>query len=367
MAGKEICESLIDKLESGRSLSVREYEELILAGRGGDGRDVREYAAVKARAVRERIYGKDVFIRGIVEFTNYCRNNCYYCGIRSGNGNIRRYRLKEEEILSCCEQAHGTGIRTFVLQGGEDVWFSDEIMCGIIKSLKKEFPDSAVTLSLGERSRDSYKRMYDAGADRYLLRHETADRAHYRKLHPDYMSWENRMLSLLFLRDTGYDVGCGMMVGSPGQTVRDLAEDLKFIEIFRPDMCGTGPFIPHRDTPFRGEKPGTCEETVYLLSLIRLICPEVLLPATTALGTIDPAGREKGIRAGANVVMPNISPSRVRHDYELYDNKICMDDEPSDCRECLNLRIYSTGYRIVTDRGDVRKDVNGTVRRTSRG
>ena len=340
--------ALVTKLIQDRSLSLAEYEYLI-AHRSGEAAAL---LAETAAAVRKKIYGTDVYVRGLIEISNICKNDCLYCGIRRSNRDCLRYRLTEEEILECADEGYDLGFRTFVLQGGEDAYFTDEVLCRIIAQIKERYPDCAVTLSMGERSRGSYQALRSAGADRYLLRHETADRQHYRKLHPAEMSFDDRMNCLAALRELGYQVGCGFMVGSPYQTDANLAADLKFIETFQPDMCGIGPFIPHRNTPFRDEPPGTVELTCFLLSVIRLICPEVLLPATTALGTIDPAGREKGILAGANVVMPNLSPVSVRKKYELYDNKICTGEESAQCRDCLNKRMEAVGYKIVTDRGD---------------
>lgn len=314
-----------------------------------------DYIAEKAQKIRKKIYGTSVYVRGLIEFSNICKNDCYYCGIRCSNRLCDRYRLTREEILECCKIGYDLGFRTFVLQGGEDMYFTDEILCEIICSIKQKYPDCAVTLSIGERSRESYQMLFDAGADRYLLRHETADKAHYEKLHPAKMSFDNRMRCLTDLKEIGYQVGCGFMVGSPYQTPDTLAADLKFLETFQPDMCGIGPFITHKDTPFCHMPSGTLEETLWLLSIIRLMLPYVLLPSTTALGTIHPQGREKGILAGANVVMPNLSPVSVRKKYELYDNKICTGDEAAECRQCLSSRMQSIGYEIVTDRGDVRK------------
>lgn len=342
---------LIDKLAEEHRLDSVDY---ILAVRGGCDPDVAAYAAERAGALRKQYYGNQVYIRGLIEITNYCRNNCLYCGIRRGNLQCRRYRLDREQILSCCEQGYGLGFRTFVLQGGEDGYYSDERLCEIVRSIKAKYPDCAVTLSVGERSRESYQALFDAGADRYLLRHETADRAHYEKLHPPELSFDNRMRCLRDLKEIGYQVGCGFMVGSPWQTPEILAQDLEFIQNFSPAMCGIGPFIPHHATPFAEAAAGTLEQTLYLLSLIRLIQPNILLPATTALGTIHPEGREKGILSGANVVMPNLSPVTVRKQYELYDNKICTGDEAAECRNCLSRRMESIGYEVVTARGDVK-------------
>lgn len=339
---------IVDKLELEQNLSDEEFSDVLLC----DDPDFSHYLAEKACTVRERYYGKDVYIRGLIEFTNYCKNNCYYCGIRSGNRNSERYRLSEEEIISCSDKGYELGFRTFVLQGGEDLYYTDERVVSIIHAIKEKHPDTAITLSIGEREKDSYQRFFDAGADRYLLRHETADRIHYEQIHPRDMSYEHRMQCLRDLRAIGYQVGCGMMVGSPYQTTGHLIEDLRFLQEFKPEMVGIGPFIPHHDTEYADYQPGTAEMTLRLLSIIRLLLPEVLLPATTALGTVDPLGREKGISAGANVVMPNLSPAGVRDKYLLYDNKICTGDEAAECIRCMALRVLRTGYRVVESRGD---------------
>ena len=340
---------LIRRLSESHSLSVDEYENLI-TGRDKESAEILRALSV---SVRREIYGNAIYIRGLIEVSNICRNDCYYCGIRRGNSHCERYRLGHDEILACADEGYRLGFRTFVLQGGEDSYFTDEILGGIVRGIKSRYPDCAVTLSMGERSRDSYMFLKSCGADRYLLRHETANREHYARLHPAEMSYDNRMRCLRDLRELGYQVGCGFMVGSPYQTARNLAEDLKFIETFRPEMCGIGPFIPHKDTPFGNYHAGTLELTCYLLSVIRLIHPAVLLPSTTALGTIDPLGREKGIMSGANVLMPNLSPVSVRKKYELYDNKICTGEESAQCRECLSRRMRKIGYEIVVDRGDI--------------
>ena len=342
--------TLIERLTAEHRLTLEEYR-LLIENRTPEAAVM---LAERAVAVRKRIYGNAVFTRGLIEISNICKNDCLYCGIRRSNNHCQRYRLTFEDIIDCCREGYELGFRTFVLQGGEDGFYNDGVLCNLISAIKTDHPDCAVTLSLGERSRESYQRLYDAGADRYLLRHETADAAHYGMLNPKELSFENRMRCLYDLKDIGYQVGCGFMVGSPGQTCAHLAKDLKFIEDFKPDMCGIGPFIPHKHTPFRDEPAGKVELTCYLLSIIRLIHPPVLLPSTTALGTIDPLGREKGIQAGANVVMPNLSPVSVRKKYELYDNKICTGEEAAQCRGCLNQRMLSIGYEIVTDRGDIK-------------
>lgn len=340
--------SLIDKLCERRSLSVDEYERLVARRTP----ELAEELARRAVAERKRVWGTKVFVRGLIEVSSHCVNDCYYCGIRRSNKQAARYRLSPERILACAEEGYGLGFRTFVLQGGEDPWFSDERLCDIVASIRSAHPDCAVTLSMGERSRASYQALHDAGAERYLLRHETANPLHYRRLHPPEMSFERRMRCLEDLRDIGYAVGIGFMVGSPYQTPHDLAMDLKLVEEFGPQMCGIGPFVAHHATPFASQESGSLELTCYLLSIIRLISPGILLPATTALGSIHPQGREKGIMSGANVVMPNLSPVDVRKDYELYDGKICTGEEAAECRGCLAARMRSIGYEIVVDRGD---------------
>ena len=346
--------SLIEKLQKERCLSLSEYKYLI----GNRCEEAAKILADAAVGIRKKIYGSSVFVRGLIEISNICKNDCLYCGIRKSNRHCERYRLTEEQILECADEGYSLGFRTFVLQGGEDGYFTDDVLCRIIGEIKSAHPDCALTLSIGERSRESYERLHAAGADRYLLRHETADKEHYRKLHPETMSFEERIRCLYDLREIGYQVGCGFMVGSPYQTDAALAKDLKFIETFMPDMCGIGPFIPHRETPFSDKASGDVELTCYLLSVIRLIHPSVLLPSTTALGTIDPRGREKGILAGANVVMPNLSPASVRKKYELYNDKICTGEESAQCRDSLRQQMRSIGYDIVTDRGDI-KHFNG--------
>lgn len=343
--------SLVDSLTAGQGLPLEGFAYLIEHRTP----ELAKLLAERAVAVRKEIYGNAVYVRGLIEISNICKNDCLYCGIRASNQNCQRYRLAPEEILECAAEGYRLGFRTFVLQGGEDGYYTDELLAGLIAGIKEKYPDCAVTLSLGERSRESYKALKEAGADRYLLRHETADKAHYQALHPAAMSFDNRMECLYTLRELGYQVGCGFMVGSPGQTPQTLAKDLKFIADFKPDMCGIGPFVPHADTVFAKEPAGTVELTCFLLSIIRLLHPPVLLPATTALGTIHPQGREMGILAGANVVMPNLSPVSVREKYALYDNKICTGEESAQCKDCLSARMRSIGYEIVTARGDVKK------------
>lgn len=340
--------TIIEKLKSGSVPEKQELAQLLETITDSEREDLKEAAQKKAQS----IFSNKVYIRGLIEISSYCKNDCLYCGLRRSNKNAVRYRLSKEQILSCCENGHRLGFRTFVLQGGEDAYYSDDVMCDIVSTIRQKYPDCAITLSLGERGYQSYKRLYDAGADRYLLRHETANALHYSKLHPKSMSFETRKSSLFALKEIGYQTGAGFMVGSPWQTYETLAEDLLFIKELQPQMCGIGPFIPHKDTPFFDKPSGTLEMTLVLLSIIRLLHPHVLLPATTALGTIHPKGRELGILHGANVVMPNLSPAEHRKDYSLYDNKICTGDEAAECIRCLSGRMKLIGYEIVTDRGD---------------
>lgn len=343
--------SLIDKLYEQTFLTRDEYICLICDHTNDDAR----YLFSLSDKQRRKYYGTDVYVRGLIEFTNYCKNDCYYCGIRRSNKNAERYRLTKDDIMDCCKTGYELGFRTFVLQGGEDPYFTDERICDIVSSIKAKYFDCAVTLSIGEKEHGSYQAYYDAGADRYLLRHETADDIHYAKLHPSELSSEHRKKCLYDLKSIGYQVGCGFMVGSPFQTAENLADDMLFIKELSPHMVGIGPFISQHDTPFADMASGTMEQTLFMLGLIRLTLPNVLLPSTTALGTIHPLGREKGILAGANVVMPNLSPTSVRKKYLLYDNKICTGDEAAECKNCLQMRMRSIGYDVVIDRGDCKK------------
>ena len=339
---------LILKLEQENKLTKEEWISLIESRTP----ELAEFLFERAREVRHAHYGKDVYIRGLIEFSNYCRNDCYYCGIRRSNSCISRYRLTEEDILSCCRNGYRLGFRTFVLQGGEDMWFNRERMTALICQIRTEFPDCAITLSVGERDKEEYQAYFDAGANRFLLRHETATEEHYRYLHPEELSLQNRKECLWNLRHIGYQVGSGIMVGSPGQSTEHLAEDLLFLQELQPHMVGIGPFIPHKDTPFKDEQAGTLELTLFLLGLIRLMLPKVLLPATTALSTIHPEGRKMGILAGANVVMPNLSPQENRKLYSLYDNKRCMGDEAAEGLAMLRAEMEEIGYTVVSARGD---------------
>lgn len=340
---------MFNKLYQDTQLTETEYKELLELHTD---KEIAEYGFELARKRQKETFGNEVYTRGLIEISNYCKNDCIYCGIRRSNQNAERYRLSEEEILSCCESGYALGFRTFVLQGGEDGYYTDDLLEDLLHKIKAAYPDCAITLSLGERSRESYERLYTAGADRYLLRHETANEAHYGKLHPAEMSLKNRKQCLYTLKEIGYQVGCGIMVGSPYQTIDNLVEDLAFMKGFHPHMVGIGPFIPQKDTPFGEMEPGSLEMTLFLLAIIRLMLPKVLLPATTALGTIHSRGRELGILAGGNVVMPNLSPVKVRKKYALYDNKICTGEEAAECRGCLGNRMESIGYKLVVSRGD---------------
>lgn len=339
---------LIDKLYCGIMLSSDELTEII---KNSDP-DIKSYLFNKADDKRKQIYGNKVFIRGLIEISNICRNNCYYCGIRAENKNIERYRLTEEQIIECCKIGYKIGFRTFVLQGGEDEFYNDDRLCCIIEKIKSLYPDCALTLSLGERSEESYRRLKDSGADRYLLRHETADEKHYSMLHPENMSSLNRKKCLEALKQVGFQTGAGFMVGSPHQTYENLAEDLKFLYALKPEMVGIGPFIPHKDTPFKNETPGTLELTLCMIALTRLILPHALIPSTTALGSVAPDGRLLGIKAGANVVMPNLSPQNYRSLYTLYNNKASFGAESSEGLAILKLDMKKSGYEVVTERGD---------------
>lgn len=342
--------NLIDKLYTTQHL---EKAELIYLLKHFD-TDTSEYLFEKSRQVALKHFGNSIYTRGLIEFTNYCKNNCYYCGIGNSNVHADRYRLSLDEILSCCNVGYELGFRTFVLQGGEDGFYSDDAIVEILKKIKTEYSDCAVTLSIGERSYESYQRYFNAGADRYLLRHETATEEHYKKLHPTNLSLSNRKQCLYNLKKIGFQVGTGFMVGSPYQTMENISEDLLFIKEFCPEMIGIGPFIPHKDTIFANEATGSLELTLLLIGILRLMLPNSLIPATTALGTINSKGRESGILAGANVVMPNLSPVSVRKKYSLYDNKICTGEEAAECRFCLQGRMKNIGYELVVDRGDYR-------------
>jgi len=337
---------LVDKLAKARNLLRDEFKQL-LSDKGEN-----TYLHQKAVEARHQVYGNKIFIRGLVEFTNYCKHDCYYCGLRCGNADVQRYRLSVEQIMECCHTGYGLGFRTFVLQGGEDDYYTDAKLVEIIRKIKSAYPDCAITISIGERSRESYQRLFDAGADRYLLRHETANEAHYSTLHPSNMSLKNRKKCLRDLKEIGFQVGCGFLVGSPGQTLDNIVDDFLFIKALDPAMVGIGPFIPHSATPFANKQVGGLQLTLNALAILRLMKPNLLLPATTALGSIHEQGRELGILAGANVVMPNLSPVATRKKYLLYNSKIGTEDDPQNAREKVNRQMEHIGYEVVTARGD---------------
>lgn len=341
---------LIDQLRNEHRLSGDQYLALL---RGHDAQTRAEMGR-QARDVAWQAFGNAVYTRGLIEISNYCKNNCYYCGIRSGNRSASRYRLSTDEILACCRQGYGLGFRTFVLQGGEDATQTDLWIENTVAEIRRSYPDCAITLSLGEKTKEAYNRFYRAGANRYLLRHETIDVRHYGRLHPRQMLPGHRLRCLYDLKEIGYQVGTGIMVGSPGQTAEHLVADIEFIERFRPEMIGIGPFIPHQSTPFSASPAGSVELTLLLLSVFRLMFPQALIPATTALNTLLPTGREQGILAGANVVMPNLSPPDSRKKYELYNGKIATGEEAAEARSALECRMNAIGYRLSADRGDYR-------------
>ncbi len=338
---------LIEKLNQNHALTKSEALQLIR-----EGAEYKDKLFALAQRAAQQSFGRNIFVRGLIEFTNYCKNDCYYCGIRRSNKNAARYRLTRDEILECCRAGYALGFRTFVLQGGEDYTYSGDDIAAIVRAIKQQHPDCAVTLSIGERSRETYKLWKEAGADRYLLRHETADFNHYAMLHPAELSAANRQSCLYTLKELGYQAGAGFMVGSPYQTAENLADDLMFLQKLRPQMIGIGPFIPHHDTPFKDEPAGSVELTLVLLAILRLLFPHVLLPATTALGTLCPGGRVLGIKAGANVIMPNLSPQNVRGKYLLYDNKLHSGAEAAEALELLKKEVAGIGYKIVAARGD---------------
>ena len=340
---------IVDLLAAKKNLSDIELIDLLQT----DKFDEKLYST--ADFVRKSVYGEDVYIRGLIEFTNYCKNNCYYCGIRCDNSKALRYRMTLDQILTACENGYQMGFRTFVLQGGEDPYFTDERVCQITSEIRKRYKDCAITLSIGEKSKESYQKYFDAGANRYLLRHETASDSLYIRLHPKDMKLENRKKCLYDLKDIGYQVGAGFMVGSPFQTMEDILADIRFLQELDPDMIGIGPFISHKDTPFHDYENGSLLLTLRLISVLRLLFPYALIPATTALGTIHPKGRELGLKAGANVVMPNLSPREVREKYVLYDNKICIHEDSSECGDCTSKRVGDAGYRVVNDIGNVKR------------
>ena len=343
------AEYFIESCKSGKSFNKDEWIQLL--GLWQDSK-IRSLLRTEAVRIQKEIFGDKIYVRGLIEFSNYCKNDCYYCGIRRSNHHACRYRLTKEEILSCCQKGYELGFRTFVLQGGEDPYYTDAVLADLVSSMKKEYTDCAVTLSVGERTKSSYFKLKKAGADRYLLRHETANQAHYELLHPDSMKFSERIRCLKHLKELGFQTGAGFMVGSPGQSLETLADDMMFLSELKPEMAGIGPFIPHHDTVFANENAGSVEQTLFLLSVVRILLPSVLLPATTALGTMASNGREQGILHGANVIMPNLSPVSHRKKYELYDNKVHSGEEAAEGMKALKASMKKIGYEIVIDRGD---------------
>ncbi len=339
---------LVDKLKKKQCLEKDEWIKLII----NKDKKMLDYIMSCAKEQSAKVYGNKVYIRALIEISNYCKNNCFYCGIRKANKNANRYRLDENQIIYCCDEAYRHGFRTFVLQSGEDEYFTDSYICELIRKVKDKYPDCALTLSVGEKQKRSYQRYFQAGADRYLLRHESADCEHYRKLHPPGMELANRIDCLNNLKEIGYQTGCGFMVGSPFQTAENLAEDMMFISSFKPHMVGIGPFIPHKDTPFRAYEAGSAKLTLLMLALVRLTVPNALIPATTALRSIEVKAYVKGILAGANVVMLNFSPEHVKSKYSLYDNKICSNSNSLEELETLKEELEEIGYEVSTDVGN---------------
>ena len=340
--------ALIDRLAGGEILALEQWQALFAQRSPQD----ENYARNLAREICQQHYGRKVYLRGLVEISSICKNDCYYCGLRRSNAQCQRYRLTPEEIFESCREGHALGLRTFVLQGGEDAWFTDARLCEIIRQIRRAFPDSAITLSLGERSRESYQELFDAGANRYLLRHETADETHYGQLHPPELSLSHRMDCLRALKDVGYQVGAGFMVGSPHQTARTLAKDMAFLQEFRPHMAGIGPFLPHHATPFRDEPAGGLQDTLFCVALTRLALPEALIPATTALATLEVSGRDAALLGGANVIMPNLSPAGVRKKYLLYDNKRAFGSEAAESLRLIHRALAQIGREMSLSRGD---------------
>lgn len=338
---------IINKLYKENTATLEELEILL----ENLTQEMREYLLECADRVREKHYGKEIFFRGLIEISNICKKDCLYCGIRVSNKNVKRYRLLKDEIIECFNYGYKLGYRSFVLQGGEDSYFTDEKLLDIIKEIRLKYPEIAITLSLGERDYLSYKKLYEAGVDRYLLRHETINSILYEKLHP-YQSLENRKRCLNELKEIGYQVGSGFLIGLPTLKLKDYAKDLLYLKKLNPHMVGIGPFIPQKDTPLKDEKGGEADETITLLAILRLLLPDVLLPATTALATIDERGREKAFKAGANVIMPNLSPMECRKNYSLYDGKKILGDEAGEEKLVIESKIIKAGYIPKLSRGD---------------
>ena len=339
---------LIDRLERERYLDRESWLKLLSQRTEED----ELYARERAKQVCEGIYGKDVYLRGLIEISSYCKNDCLYCGLRRSNRDCERYRLTKEEILECCREGYDLGFRTFVMQGGEDMWFTDERLTDIVSSVRRAYPDAAITLSVGEKSRETYQKYFNAGANRYLLRHETADAGHYSILHPENMSLDTRKKCLADLKETGFQVGAGIMVGSPGQTWETVASDMEFMHGLQPHMIGIGPFLPHHSTPFRDKPSGRLNDTLFIVALTRLMLPQALIPSTTALATLHPDGRDMGLLSGANVIMPNLSPEGVRRKYMLYDNKRAFGSEAAQALRDIETALAKIDRRASMARGD---------------
>ena len=339
--------NLINKLYQEQTLSKANLMTLLRNMNDED----REYLYEKAYSVRYENYKNSVYVRGLIEFSNYCKNDCSYCGISTHNKDITRYHMTPEEIHKTTEIGYDLGFRTFVLQGGEDTSFTDEVFADIIRSVKSAFSDVAITLSIGERSKSSYQMLYDAGADRFLIRHETINKKLYESLHPK-MSFDSRIQALYDLKDIGYQIGTGFMVGVPGQTIEDLADDLLFIKELDSHMIGIGPFIPHKNTPLKDEPSGSAELTYTLIAILRLMLPKSLIPSTTSLATLHTNNRYKGFQVGANVVMPNLTPYDYKKKYQLYDGKKITDTESYEALEQLKTQCVDAGFYLDMAKGD---------------
>lgn len=343
-----MIKQLIDKLCLKEPLSKEEFVTLI----GLTKEDDFAYLCIKANQIKEETFGKYVYIRGLIEFTNYCKNDCYYCGIRCSNKKAQRYRLSFEDILASCDMGEQLGIQTYVLQGGEDPFFTDEKLIEIVQKIKEKYPHKAITLSVGERTDESYLKLKKNGVDRYLLRHETATKSHYEQLHPGNLTLENRLECLRKLKQAGFQTGAGFMVGSPFQNDEHLANDLLLLKELQPEMVGIGPFIHHNDTPFKDFSDGSVRKTVLMVALTRLLLPKALIPSTTALASLNQDGRKMALLSGANVVMPNLTPAGNRKKYLLYQNKISAGEETAECFHQLKEEIESIGLKMDLFRGD---------------
>ena len=343
---------IVDRLIENHDLPSEEMLILLQGILKPENKSEKQKLHDAANMLRERVFGNSIFKRGLIEISNRCKNDCYYCGIRRSNSSLERYRMSKDEILEACKLGNSLGFRTFVLQSGEDSHFTEELLEEIIVSIKGLYPNCAITLSLGENGPDFYQKCFDAGADRYLLRHEAADESLYKSVHPQNQTINNRKKCLESLAKIGYQVGTGFMVGLPGQTAANLVADLEFIKEINPAMVGIGPFISHKNTPFGDAKNGDVEMTLVLISIIRLLLPSALIPSTTALGTVAEKGREMGILAGANVVMPNLTPMKYRKLYALYDNKISTGEETAEGVEMLAENLKKIGCELVDDKGD---------------